>query len=94
VVDFAGDVALEAADDFFVGLALGEPSDYVVLGVRIPAESTDGDDVERRVGVAVQRGQIRSSPRGQDQAAELTPGLQFAAGTGTGCASSILKAPV
>jgi hypothetical protein len=53
LVDFAGDVELEAADDLFPGLALGEAAGHVVLGRSVPAESADDDDVERGVGLAV-----------------------------------------
>ena len=52
-VDLACDVALEAADDFFAGLAFGESSGHVRLRGCVPSESADDDDVERSVGLAV-----------------------------------------
>ena len=52
-VDLPGDGALEAADDFFAGFALGEAALHVGLGCGVPAESADRDDVERGVGVSV-----------------------------------------
>jgi hypothetical protein len=53
LVDLSGDVALQAADDLFAGLALGESLGHVGLGGWMPAESADDDGVERTVGLAV-----------------------------------------
>jgi hypothetical protein len=53
VIGLAGDVALEAADDLALGLAfLGAPRG-VGLGAWAVAQATDGDHVQRAVGVAV-----------------------------------------
>jgi hypothetical protein len=53
VVELAGDVTLEAADRFSLGLALGEAALEVVAGVRVVGEPADHDPPERRVGLAV-----------------------------------------
>src|SRR5215468_614788 len=41
--DLAGDVALEAAQDLFLGLALGGASGYVVLGGLVAVHADQGD---------------------------------------------------
>jgi hypothetical protein len=51
--DFAGDVALEAADDHGLGSALLGASVDVGAGVWVPAEPADHDAVEGSVGGAV-----------------------------------------
>src|SRR5690606_33195391 len=56
VVDLAGDVAFEAADDLFLGLALGCSAVGVGAGFRAVAQPDDGDEVEGAVGVAVAAG--------------------------------------
>src|SRR5438128_2230757 len=53
VVDLAGDVALEAADDLFLVQALGAVAVGVGARARAIAQSADGDQVERAVGFAV-----------------------------------------
>jgi hypothetical protein len=52
-VDLAGDVALAAADDLELGVALGDAAGDVVLGALVDAHAGDHDQVQRRVGVAV-----------------------------------------
>src|SRR3712207_4153480 len=52
VVGLAGDVALQAADDFAFGLAFFGASGGVGLGARAVAQATDGDHVQGAVGVA------------------------------------------
>jgi hypothetical protein len=49
----AGEVALEAADGFAVGLAFGAFAGDVVLGLGVAAQPRDGDAVDRRVDLAV-----------------------------------------
>src|SRR6266540_5420516 len=51
--DLAGDVALEAAQDLLLGLALGGAPGEVVAGGLVPAQPDDHDAVQRRVGLAV-----------------------------------------
>src|SRR5712692_5356306 len=52
-VDLAGDVALQAADDLALGLALaGAPRD-VLSGRLVPAHADEDDAVEGGVGLAV-----------------------------------------
>src|SRR6266511_2313552 len=51
--DFSGHVALEAADDLLLGLALGGAPGEVVAGGLVPAQPHDHDPVERGVGLAV-----------------------------------------
>src|SRR6266550_8423655 len=53
VVDLAGDVALEAADDLELGMALGGAPSDVVLGGLVDAQAGDNDQVQGAVGVAV-----------------------------------------
>src|SRR3954471_21042008 len=53
VVELAGDVALEAADDLGLGLAFGGAPRGVSAGAFAVAQATDGDHVQRAVGVAV-----------------------------------------
>src|SRR6266498_4636484 len=53
VVELAGDVALEAADDLGFGQALGGATVGVGAGASAVAEAADGDQVECAVGVAV-----------------------------------------
>src|SRR5438132_3313635 len=53
VVDLAGDVALEAADDLFLVEALGVAAFGVGAGAWTVAESADGDQMECSVGFAV-----------------------------------------
>src|SRR3954453_15649876 len=52
VVDLAGDVALEAADDLGLGLALGGAALRVGAGGLAMAQAADGDHVQGAVGVA------------------------------------------
>jgi hypothetical protein len=51
--DLSGHVALEAAKDLFVGLALGGAPGGVVAGGLMPAQPYDHDAVQRGVGLAV-----------------------------------------
>src|SRR6266496_4406527 len=53
VVELAGDVALEAADDLGFAQALGGAAVGVGAGASTVAEPADGDQVERSVGLAV-----------------------------------------
>ena len=53
VVDLAGDVALEAAHDFALGLAFGGAAFDVGAGALAVAQAADGDQVQRAVGLAV-----------------------------------------
>src|SRR5512132_4394012 len=53
VVDLAGHIALEAADDLGLGVALGDAAGDVVLGALVDAHAGDHDQVQRRVGLAV-----------------------------------------
>jgi hypothetical protein len=53
LVDLAGDVALEAADDVASAEALGLAALGVGAGGGVPAESADGDAVEGGVGGSV-----------------------------------------
>ncbi len=53
LVDLAGHVAFEAADDFAGGAALGSSAGHVAASLLVIAHSGDDDPVERRVGVAV-----------------------------------------
>src|SRR3954449_1691133 len=53
VVGLAGDVALEAADDLLLGLALGNPALRVGARALAVTQAADGDHVQRAVGVAV-----------------------------------------
>src|SRR5712691_7396605 len=53
VVELAGDVALEAADDLAFGEAFGGAAGGVGAGAGAVAESADGDHVQRLVGAAV-----------------------------------------
>jgi hypothetical protein len=52
-VDFSGDVALEAAEDFLLRFALGDASLHVQLGVLVGGQAGEGDLVQRTVRVAV-----------------------------------------
>src|SRR5512133_915486 len=51
--DLAGDVAFEAADYLAAGLAFGEASLQVGLGIGVPTEPGESDPVEGGVGFAV-----------------------------------------
>src|SRR5450755_2853109 len=53
VEDLAGDVALEAAHDFALGLAFGRAALGVCTGALAVAQPADGDQVKRPVGLAV-----------------------------------------
>jgi hypothetical protein len=53
VVELAGDVALEAADDLGLGLAFGGAALDVGAGALAVAQPTDGDHVQGAVGVAI-----------------------------------------
>src|SRR5438093_7458260 len=53
LVDLAGDVALEAADDLAAVEAFGFASLGVGAGAGVVAEAADGDHVECAVGLAV-----------------------------------------
>ncbi len=53
VPDPAGEVALEAADRFSVGLAFGSFASDVVLRFGVAARAGDGDAVDRGVELAV-----------------------------------------
>ena len=52
-VDLAGQVALEAADDLGLGLALGGAPGDIGAGGWIPAQAAQGEQLERAVRVAV-----------------------------------------
>src|SRR4051794_33010624 len=52
-VDFACDVSLQAPDDLPAGFALRKASPQVVLSTVVPAQPTEDDPVEGRVGLAV-----------------------------------------
>src|SRR5215207_6710575 len=51
--DLAGHIAFQAADDLFLGLALGQARGHVVPGWLVVAQSDDHDPVQRGVGLAV-----------------------------------------
>lgn len=53
VVELAGDVAVEAADDLGFGQALGGATVGVGAGASAVAQPTDGDQVECTVGLAI-----------------------------------------
>ena len=53
LVDFAGDVAFEAAEDLSAGLALRGAPGGVGLGALVAAEADHGDAPEGVVGLAV-----------------------------------------
>src|SRR5215470_11030269 len=53
VVDLAGDVALQAADDLFLGRALGGPPGRVGLGAWVVGQAGHGDRPQRGVGLPV-----------------------------------------
>src|SRR5215213_7519445 len=53
VPDAAGEVAFEAADGFFGGLAFGSFAVEVGLGFGVAASAGDGDAVNRGVDLAV-----------------------------------------
>src|SRR6266487_2858667 len=52
-VEFSSDVALQAADDLGLGLALSGPPLHVGAGGWMPAHAAHGDQVQRRVRLAV-----------------------------------------
>src|SRR5512132_1601199 len=51
--DLTGDVALEATQDFLLGLALGSAPGDVVAGRLVPTKPHDHDPVQGGVGVSV-----------------------------------------
>src|SRR5690606_8523200 len=53
LVELAGDVAFEAADDLLLGHAVFGASFHVGAGAGVPAQAADGDPVERFVGLSV-----------------------------------------
>jgi len=53
VPDAAGEVALEAADRFAAGLALGLPAREVGGGLGVQAPLADGEAMQRAVELAV-----------------------------------------
>ena len=53
LVDLAGDVALQAADGFPAGLAVGDAPGEVGAGVGIPAQPGEHDGVQGAVGASV-----------------------------------------
>src|SRR5690606_14532949 len=53
LVELAGDVAFEAADDLLLGQAVFGASFHVGAGAGVPAQAADGDPVERFVGLSV-----------------------------------------
>jgi hypothetical protein len=53
VEDFAGDVALETADGFGLGLSFGLAFGEVVVGAVVAAESDDDDPPESGVGETI-----------------------------------------
>src|SRR5690606_19375637 len=53
LVELAGDVAFEAADDLLLGLALLGASFHVGAGAGVPAQAAEHDPVEGGVGLAV-----------------------------------------
>ena len=55
VVNLAGDVALETAEDVAFGLAFSGPSLCVGAGALAVAQSANGDQVQRPVGLAGRR---------------------------------------
>ena len=48
--DFAGDVALQAANGLELGVALGDALCDIGLGFGVGPKPADGDDVQRAVG--------------------------------------------
>ena len=88
-VDFSCDVALEAAEDLAVGLALGAPSGGVGLGALVVAEPDCGDAPQGVVGLAVAaavepvaHGAARGGLDGADAAQRPRMTLRCAAGRG------------
>src|SRR5690606_2753378 len=53
LVELAGDVAFEAADDLLLGQAVFGASFHVGAGAGVPAQAADDDPVERFVGLSV-----------------------------------------
>ena len=49
----ASDIALQAADDLGLGLALGQTSLHVGLGWPVPTQSRHHDSMKGRVGLTV-----------------------------------------
>jgi hypothetical protein len=52
-VDFSGDVALEAAEGFLLGLAFSQAAFHVQLGLFIDSKAGERDLVGRTVGVTI-----------------------------------------
>src|SRR5258708_14015388 len=50
IVDFASDIALEAANGFELRVTLADPPFNIRLCARIGSQPADGDDVQRAVG--------------------------------------------
>ena len=53
LVDLSSGVALEASDDVLGGFLFGRAARLIGAGAVVVSEATQGDAVERRVGVAV-----------------------------------------
>ena len=53
MVEASGEVAFEAADRAFAGLAFGLFASEVGLGLGVVARAGDGDDVQRVVELAI-----------------------------------------
>src|SRR5689334_19514822 len=60
----AGDVALEAADDLFLGFALGGAPGGVGLGAWVAGQAGHGDGPQRGVGLPVAKVHPGTSPAG------------------------------
>jgi hypothetical protein len=58
-VDLAGDIALEAADDLGLCLALGQAASQIDLGRLVPAQTDNDDSIQGGVGLPV----LTNSPR-------------------------------
>ncbi len=71
VVDLAGDVALEAADDFAFAESFSGAALDIVAGGLMVSQSDDGDDVEGAVGGTVPAAAEPVSPGGSSAAGGL-----------------------
>ena len=76
--DFAGDVALEAAHDLGLGLALGSAASHVVLGGLVAAHEDQRDQPQGAVGLvvaaAVQPVPVRAARRHRYRGGAAEPG--------------------
>src|SRR4051812_45481991 len=75
-VEAAGEVAREAADGFFAGLALGHLAFEVAAGVGVAAGAGDRDHVQRAVELTVAARSRRSTAALQHQPARGYPRRQ------------------